>query len=175
MQNRYTGDIGDFGKYGLLRALTMPEAEAPVPGAADLLKLGMVWYLTEPENNRDGQQRDYLREGSRTGEQLRRCDSGLYLEIWGLESAGSRCVSEVRQRDILPPDTEFHEEPLDPRAVQKQRGRSIRDIRADDRENWHQAALERVRDCGIVFLDPERAGAGQHHPRRPEGQQVRLL
>ena len=33
MQNRYVGDIGDYVKYGLLRAL------------ADGRQLGVAWYL----------------------------------------------------------------------------------------------------------------------------------
>ena len=44
MQNRYVGDIGDFGKYHLLQELSMPD-----------LKLGIVWYLIPNENhNSDG-------------------------------------------------------------------------------------------------------------------------
>ena len=43
MQNRYTGDIGDFAKYGLLRALC--------PGH----RLGVAWYLYPDEShNEDG-------------------------------------------------------------------------------------------------------------------------
>ena len=40
MQNRYAGDVGDFGKYGLLRTLCR---EPP------LLSLGVVWYLVSDE------------------------------------------------------------------------------------------------------------------------------
>ena len=148
MQNRYTGDIGDFGKYGLLRALT-------ASGEADPLRLGVVWYLTPPEDNRDGQQRNYLRAGNRTGEQLRQCDSNLFTKVWGLEPPVNRHVSEVRLRNILPTDTEFHEAPLNPRDVPKRRGRRIRDLRAEERERWHQSALETTRDCQVVFLDPD--------------------
>ncbi len=55
MQNQYVGDVGDFGKVGLLRALT-----GVYPAATPPLKLGVVWYLTlevgidstcRPENN----------------------------------------------------------------------------------------------------------------------------
>lgn len=42
MQDRYVGDIGDFGKYGLLRAL-----------CAHDLSLGVVWYLV-PDESRPG-------------------------------------------------------------------------------------------------------------------------
>lgn len=39
MQNGYAGDIGDYGKFGFLRAL-----------AAAGLRVGINWYLTEPKN-----------------------------------------------------------------------------------------------------------------------------
>ena len=42
MQNKYVGDIGDFGKYVLLRRLACPEfTESP-------LSLGVIWYLFKP-------------------------------------------------------------------------------------------------------------------------------
>ena len=44
MQNRYTGDIGDFGKLGLLRVLQDAG-----------FSIGVNWYLTPDENhNQDG-------------------------------------------------------------------------------------------------------------------------
>ena len=42
MQDRYVGDIGDFGKYGLLRALCGRD-----------LYLGVVWYLIPDEGGLD--------------------------------------------------------------------------------------------------------------------------
>src|SRR5829696_4979011 len=49
MQDRYVGDVGDFGKYGLLRTL----------GAG--LSLGVVWYLVPNEShNADGKHTSYL-------------------------------------------------------------------------------------------------------------------
>ena len=57
MQDRYTGDVGDFGKYGLLRWLCGQDA-AP-------LRLGVVWYRADssiinadPPN--DGKHVEYL-------------------------------------------------------------------------------------------------------------------
>ena len=44
VQDRYVGDVGDFGKYGLLRALCGGD-----------LTLGVVWYLyPDEEANNDG-------------------------------------------------------------------------------------------------------------------------
>ncbi len=48
MQNQYVGDIGDLGKYGLLREIFgRPE----VPGSGCGLRLGVTWYLF-PEGKR---------------------------------------------------------------------------------------------------------------------------
>jgi len=40
MQNLYTGDIGDYAKYSLLRALGRS------------CRLGVAWYLFPDENNK---------------------------------------------------------------------------------------------------------------------------
>lgn len=149
MQERYMGDIGDFGKYGLLRALTGP-ADEDGP-----LRLGVVWYLAPPERNRDGEQRDYLRSGHRTGEMLRSCDPGLFLRMMGMEAPQNRLVSEIRNLEILPEDTEFHEELLDPRSLKRRKGERITQVREQEREAWNRRAMERTRDCQVVFLDPD--------------------
>lgn len=52
MQNRYAGDVGDFGKYGLLRCLC---------GEPPLLSLGVVWYLVSDEQcDQDAKHTRYL-------------------------------------------------------------------------------------------------------------------
>ena len=49
MRHEYVGDIGDFGKYALLKAL-----------AGNDLTLGVVWYLNVAhESNNDGQFTSY--------------------------------------------------------------------------------------------------------------------
>lgn len=47
MKNRYVGDLGDFGKYTLLKTLCGPESDR-VPS----LRLGIVWYLTRDDPSR---------------------------------------------------------------------------------------------------------------------------
>jgi hypothetical protein len=50
MQNRYTGDVGDFLKLGILRKL--------MPG----YRLGVAWWLYPDEtHNKDGRHIGYLR------------------------------------------------------------------------------------------------------------------
>ena len=43
MKNQYVGDIGDYGKYGLLRFL-----------AGHGIKIGINWYLTKDDGSADG-------------------------------------------------------------------------------------------------------------------------
>ena len=62
MQNRYVGDIGDFGKLGLLRALSSKG-----------LSIGVNWYLTTDEShNGDGRHVNYLAKA-----EYRVCDAAL--------------------------------------------------------------------------------------------------
>ncbi len=52
IQDRYSGDIGDYGKLGLLRSLSRTG-----------LRIGVNWYLTPDEDhNGDGRHTDYLRD-----------------------------------------------------------------------------------------------------------------
>lgn len=52
MQDKYFGDIGDFAKYGLLRAVVAGDPQ---------LRLGVLWYRVPDENlNRDGRHIEYL-------------------------------------------------------------------------------------------------------------------
>ena len=49
MKNQYLGDLGDYGKYGLLRYL-----------AEQGVRIGINWYLTEDDSSTDGKFKDYL-------------------------------------------------------------------------------------------------------------------
>ena len=48
MKNQYVGDIGDYGKYALLRALSCRYS------------IGVNWYLTPDDDRSDGRFTDYL-------------------------------------------------------------------------------------------------------------------
>ena len=55
MQNKYVGELADYGKYGLLRALCNPKKS----DGRRSLSLGVIWYLN-PDDNKKLQSRDYL-------------------------------------------------------------------------------------------------------------------
>ena len=145
MQDRYTGDAGDFGKYGLLRCLRGPDA-AP-------LRLGVVWYRTDsdivaadPVN--DGKHVAYLR--SQHERSFRPCDPTLYDGLREIVKRGDRRVGAVARSGLLGPDTLFHDDYVPGPAT----GVS-REARVEPRRDWLENALRAMRDCDLVFLDPD--------------------
>src|SRR3954452_15801693 len=75
MQNRYVGDIGDYLKLGILRALS--------PG----YHLGVAWWLFPDEaHNRDGRHIRYLSRPDR----WRHFDPDLFDTLRGIVSSGRR-------------------------------------------------------------------------------------
>ena len=66
MKDQYFGDIGDYGKYGLLRFL-----------AKKGIKIGVHWYLTPSDGSNDGKFTDYLdiAKNRKAAEEMRVFDS----------------------------------------------------------------------------------------------------
>ena len=149
MQNRYTGDVGDFGKYGLLRALASREGRDPTPQ-------GIVWYLTPDESKSlDGRQTGYLGLDEKKQRQFTQCDEELYLALGSIVGAGARSVEAVQQSAILPEGTVYYNKLLDLREVKKGPGETLQQAREQARAEWNAEALEKTKDCGMVFLDPD--------------------
>ena len=140
MQDRYFGDIGDFAKYGLLRAVT---AGAPP------LSLAVLWYLVPDEShNEDGRHIDYLEPTPTNRARFRACDPELYDRLADLVRAGRRSVSAVPEHMLLPPGTAYHAAPLDFSGVS-------RADRASLRQRWLTSALDTADGADVVFLDPD--------------------
>ena len=145
MQDRYTGDVGDFGKYGLLRWLRGYDA--------DPLRLGVVWYRTDsrivaadPAN--DGKHVSYLlprREPS-----FRPCDPPLYDGLREIVNRRDRRAQAVAQSGLLGPDTQFHDDYVPGPAAG-----TFREARAIPRRRWADDALRAMQGCDLVFLDPD--------------------
>ena len=77
MQDRYTGDIGDFGKYGLLRALSLP----PDAAEGQPLRVGVVWMLVPDETGTgDGKFTAHLVPTDQNLERFMICDPRLYTK-----------------------------------------------------------------------------------------------
>ena len=138
MQDRYVGDVGDFGKYGLLKAL-----------ARDDLRLGVVWYLNpDAESNNDGKLIGYLKSRR---QDLRPCDCVLFDQLEAIVDEDDRKVDAIPSRKILPAGTSFFEKPLtfsDLPSRPKSR-------RFERRALYNEQARKAVSAADLVFLDPD--------------------
>ncbi|MCK4998509.1 MAG: hypothetical protein KAS23_03205 [Anaerohalosphaera sp.] len=139
MQNKYVGDIGDYGKYGLLRAL-LPSVR----------KLGIVWYLVPNESHlNDGKHTDYL-----TKRKYIDCDRKLFSILKDIVSSGNRNVSKIEQSSIFPGNTVYFRPCLSYDGINAN-SPTGRQRRISVREQWLGNALEAISDCDVVFLDPD--------------------
>ena len=145
MQNRYAGDIGDFGKYGLLRALWGQKGDPP---------LGVVWYLTSNEfHNNHGRFTRYLEPTPENLTRFRDCDPALYDRLAQLVRDDERSVTAVGRAGILPATTRRFEQHVNPDSTKpERRGRGWRQTH---RDGCLEEAIMAVQDCAAVFMDPD--------------------
>lgn len=146
MQNRYVGDVGDFGKYGLLRRLSgMTDTAATVP-----LRLGVIWCLyPDEEHNADGKYVGYLCESVANHAFFRSCDPDLYDALREIVSSNTRQVSSIHSYGILPANTEFYDRIL---YYPKESPRRCRQV---SHTEWIGAALAQSSSSDMVFVDPD--------------------
>ncbi|HWR22271.1 MAG TPA: hypothetical protein VN366_02240 [Feifaniaceae bacterium] len=130
MKNQYVGDIGDYGKLGLLRILQNAG-----------FQVGVNWYLTPDDNSRDGRHIQYLDKPCDTP------DIHLHQALHQLVKTGCRNISGLESPDLLP-GVSFYSDMLDYNQVPVSTRRDIRD-------KWHGRAHEKLKACDIVFLDPD--------------------
>ena len=154
MQDRYTGDVGDFGKYGMLRQLCGLCDED-----ADPLKLGVVWYRPNPEliaseSVHDGRYIAYLcpkqeNVSEKQEREYRCCDPPLYDGLREIVKRCDRRIEAVEKSGLLP-NVVFHRADV-PGPVKGARG----EARLAERQRWVNDALQTTVGCDIVFLDPD--------------------
>ena len=96
MRNQFIADVGDFGKYGLLRALC-----GISPPSDPRLSLNVVWYRNE------GKQFDYVEQPKKFAD----CDPELFQDLKTLVHDDSRTVESIERSGILGPETRFHAQP----------------------------------------------------------------
>lgn len=131
MQNKYVGDIGDYGKLGLLRTI-----------AGSNLSVGINWYLTPDEKNKnDGRHVDYL-----YNDRFRSCDESLWFQLRHIVDSGKRNVSSLQNSRIL--NAVFYSAPLDFSGKTKLE-------RTEIREKWHNDAIKRLYGANVIFVDPD--------------------
>lgn len=129
MQDRYAGDVGDFGKLGMLRCMEDSG-----------LHVGVNWYLVGDEaHNNDGKHIGYLDD-----EKYRGCDDDFLEALNSMLDHGMRSVLEIENLDLLKTQKYYHERIIEPKI---QSGTM--------RSEWHQNAMVTMLGCDLVFLDPD--------------------
>ena len=150
MQDKYVGDVGDYGKYALLNALVDTS-----------FCLGVVWYLNVGvEANEHGKFTEYS--------DLKDCDPNLFRKLKYLVGENRRLTSEIECSDILPPGVAFYRQPV-PAPPKPCLSQLRRDAQKKNREDWFFDAKAKVAHAEVVFLDPDNGIAGskclKHHRR----------
>jgi len=131
MQNRYAGDIGDYVKLALLRALS--------PG----LSLGVAWYLFPDEShNGDGRHIDYLDQPGK----WRNLDPELFDALSGAVRE-ARSVESLEEASVLP-GARFVRTPV---ILEDQLARD----RCAARARWFGQTMALLKDCDMIFADPD--------------------
>ncbi len=126
MQNRYAGDVGDFGKLGLLRQIS-----------ATGLKIGINWYLVPDESGTDdGRHIGYLNDSKFSG-----CDDALKNKLQQVVT-NERCVRALEEMQLIKD------------AVYEHNVLGI-PSKGFSRKEWHERALQTFATVDIVFLDPD--------------------
>ena len=129
MQDRYAGDIGDYGKFGMLRALH-----------AEGFAIGINWYKTAPLKH------EYLADGRfrqadgkyRIPDSLSVCDAALSEALRAVFDGEQRSIAALETADLIPDAVYYSKE-----------------IPVDRRQSWHEEALLSLSSADLVFLDPD--------------------
>jgi hypothetical protein len=86
VKDQYVGDVNDYLKYALLRALTGPTD-----------RLGVAWMLTPSDERTDGERLGYLSQPHR----YRQLDPVLFDALNALVVAGARAVDAIEHAELL--------------------------------------------------------------------------
>lgn len=131
MKNQYVGDIGDYGKYGLLRFLTNHG-----------IKIGINWYLTEDDGSSDGRHTGYL---NRPEEAI--YDSELFKSLQKIAFRSDKTVRMIEDANIIP-GAEFYGQILKSRTLEA-------DERELNRRLWFNNAVLVFESTELIFADPD--------------------
>ena len=125
MQDNYIGDIGDYGKYGLLREI-----------CAEAMSLSVNWYRVIPTKlgrQDDGKYISYLS----MPQMYRAYDPVLFDSLHNIVmQEQDRRIERIEQERLFP-------------AVYFSKALCA------DRKAWHCQALEQTQNTSVVFLDPD--------------------
>ena len=151
MQNRYVGDIGDYVKLAILRALCQGGQR----------RLGVAWWLFPDEHHKpDGRHREYLKRP----DEWKQFDPCLFKALLRIEKEKTRNVRALEDAALLP-NAVFADGPIPC-------GERPFKLRPLKRAEWLERIKTQLKDCDLVFLDPdnglETPSHARHHAAGPK-------
>lgn len=127
MKDQYFGDINDYRKYGLLRAIIR----------ASGLRTLVAWMLTPDDQRSDGHFVSYLEDSAKWAHH----DPDLFMHLKEMLAHGApRRVSLLERSSLLPHAKYFS---------------AVVPDSAEDRSTWFQSLLVESQGRELVFLDPD--------------------
>ncbi len=126
MKDQYVGDINDYVKYSLLRALGQAHAGAQL----------VCWMLTADDGGADGRKIDYLRDPTR----YRSIDPELFDSLSRIVASGARSTTAIEANGTLKGSTFFNARLEDG---------------ASPRSEFFSAVWDAARGRQVVFFDPD--------------------
>ena len=131
MQDRYAGDIGDFGKISLLKELHCQG-----------LSIGVNWYRTDPLSSEIKTDGSYKQNdgGYVISPKLRECDPLLAEKLTEIAEGDDRSICALERASLIPDAVYFS-----------------KTVPVKNRDDWHAQALSFFgkNNAALVFLDPD--------------------
>ncbi len=140
MKNQYIGDVGDYGKYGLLHFLNDSGIET-----------GVNWYLTPDDGTTDGKYLDYLHD-----DRMRIYDPEVFDAMKKIAFQKGKSISAIEQEKFLDGICYYN-------RVMDLTGLQWRE-RAYARQAWHEGAMQALQNAALVFADPDMGLSVQQKP-----------
>ena len=128
MQDRYAGDVGDYGKIGLLKCL---EKHGFI--------IGVNWYRIAPleiEKKKDG---TYIHDDGKylIPDNIKECDPAL-AEVLTKIAKNNRSVEAIQNEKLINRAVYYNDY-----------------LTVNERQKWHERALELFQNVNLVFMDPD--------------------
>ena len=131
MKNQYVGDIGDYGKYGLLRFL-----------AGRGIRIGVNWYLTKNDGSSDGRFTAYLERPDD-----RSCDPELFDNLKLIAFRNDKTVQMIRDTGLIP-GARYYSDLVETGYKEPQ-------AREWSRRLWFNNSFLMLADADLLFADPD--------------------
>lgn len=131
MQDRYAGDMGDFGKLGLLKYMIL-----------EGFRVGVNWYKTAPPKSEMNKSGAFIQEDGKhkIKPEYFPCDPVLAEKLLCISQDENRSIAMIQDAALLDETmVEYYDVPI---SVGK-------------RSAWHGLALQKLEKCDLVFLDPD--------------------